>query len=241
MNFRNNSTEFLSIYDELDEYMRNQLNVDDNIPHRNLIERLAKKNNIFSKYKDNLIDFAKLRNAIVHNPYRNFAEPIAEPHDNIVELYRNIKIKIINPPMAIDIAVKTRNIFCTSANENVMEVMRVMSQNTFSHVPIIKNGKVLGIFSQFAIFSYLVKNQSVCLDNNVIINDFKEFTSLENHDAEYFEFVSRHTLASEIELMFRNRNANQKRLGVVFVTESGSQTEKLLGMITAADLARYID
>jgi CBS domain-containing protein len=241
MNYRDNSTEFLAIYDELDEYMRNQLNVDDNVPHRNLIERLAKKNNIFAKYKDNLVDFAKLRNAIVHNPYRGFAEPIAEPHNNIVELYRNIKIKIINPPMAIDISVKIRNIFCASASDNVMEVMRVMSQNTFSHVPIVKNGRVLGIFSQFAIFSYLVKNQSVCLDSNVIIKDFEEFTSLERHDAEYFEFVSRDTLASEIESMFRSRNANQKRLGVVFVTESGSQTEKLLGMITAVDLARYVE
>jgi CBS domain-containing protein len=241
MNYRDNSTEFLSTYDELDEYMRNQLNVDDNIPHRNLIERLAKKNNIFSKYKDNLIDFAKLRNAIVHNPYRSFADPIAEPHDKIVELYRNIKIKIINPPKALDVAVLLKNIFCAQPTDNVMQVMQVMSENTFSHVPVVRNGRVLGIFSQYAVFTYLVKNQSVCLTGNIMIKDFEEFTALERHDAEYFEFVSRDALASEIEFMFRKRKDNQKRLGVVFVTESGSQTEKLLGMITAVDLARYID
>jgi CBS domain-containing protein len=241
MGGNNNAYEFLSIYNELDEYMRRQLNADDNIPHRSLIEKLSKKNNLFNKYKNDLIDFAKLRNALVHNPYRTIAEPIAEPHDNIVELYRNIKNKIINPLLAYDIAVKTKNIYCATLEDNAIEVMKVMSQNTYSHVPVVINNRVIGVFSQYSVFSYLVEKQSVCLDSTVKIGDFEKYIVFENYAGEYFEFVSRDTLVSEIELMFQRRKDNHKRLSVVFVTENGSMHEKLLGIITGWDIARYVD
>jgi predicted transcriptional regulator len=236
-----NSFEFLSIYDELDEYMRRYLKADDNIPHRTLIERIAKKNNLLSKYREDLIDFAKLRNAIIHNPYRAMADPIAEPHENIVELYRNIRNKIINPSVALDISVKIKNIYCASPEDNAMQVMKIMSEQTFSHVPILINNRVIGVFSQYTVFSYLVKNQSICLDSTMKVKDYAEYTPLESHGGEYYEFVSKNTLASETEQMFKRRKDNHKRLGIVFVTENGSQDEKLLGIITGLDIARYSD
>lgn len=236
---RNNSGEFLSIYNELDEYMRRTLSADDSIPHRTLIERISKKNNIFGRYRGELIDFAKLRNAIVHNPYKNVAEPIAEPHDSILDMYRGIRNRIINPSLAMDIAVKAKDIFCASIEDNALEVMRMMNENSYSHVPIVEKHRVSGVFSQYSIFSYLLKNQSVCLDCEMKIQTFKEFLGFEAHRGEYFEFISRLTLASEVERMFQRRMEDHRRLGVIFVTENGESHERLLGIITGWDIARY--
>jgi uncharacterized protein YutE (UPF0331/DUF86 family) len=98
---KSNSIEFLEIYNDIDKYMRKLLNLDDYVGHTELVQKMASRNKIFSKYKDDLIQFAKLRNAIVHNPDKKYAEPIAEPHDFILNKYRNIRNKVKNPPLAL--------------------------------------------------------------------------------------------------------------------------------------------
>lgn len=235
-----NSTEFLSTYNELDEYLRRKLNADDNVPHRTLIERVSKKDKSFEKYKEDLIDFAKLRNAIVHNPYKNIADPIAEPHDYIVNKYRDIKDRIINPPKAIDIAVSSKHIFSAGLDSSIIEVMHTMNKGTYTHVPILKSNRVIGVFSQFTVFSYLVTNDEPCLRRDMKVRDLIEMIPLDNHPGEYFKFVSKNTLVAEVEEMFQTRLNGKKRLGIVFITENGNQEEKLIGIITPGSVARHI-
>lgn len=235
-----NSTEFLGTYNELDEYLRRKLNVDDNVPHRTLIERMAKKDKILEKFKDDLIDCAKLRNAIIHNPYKNIADPIAEPHDYIVVKYRDMKDRIINPPRALDIAVLSKQIFSASLDSNAIDIMYTMNKNTYTHVPILKENKVVGVFSQFTVFSYLVQNEEPCLRRDMKIRDFGDFIPLENHPGEYFRFVHKNTLVVEVEEMFQMRlNGKKKRLGIIFITENGNQDERILGIITPGIAARH--
>ena len=67
-NNRTNFSEFITIYNEIDEYMRRELNQDKWISHSELIRRMARTNKVFKAYMDDLLSYARLRNAIVHNP-----------------------------------------------------------------------------------------------------------------------------------------------------------------------------
>ena len=51
--------------------------------------------------------------------------------------------------------------------------------------------------------------------------------------------MSKEALLDEIEEVFAEGRKNKERIGLVFVTHSGKPTEKLLGIISAWDVAAY--
>lgn len=239
--YSSNSHKFISIYNELDKFMRKYLNENNEIPNSVLIKEMAKINKVFYKNKDDLLEFSRLRNAIVHNPNKKDADPIAEPHEFIVKKFQNIKNIVISPPIALKaIAIKAQDIFTAKMNDNAFEVMKKMNENTFTHVPIIESNKLIGVFSENTIFSFIVKNEEVIIDKDYLIKDFAEFIPNESHVSEYFEFVPREALVVDIEDIFRKGLNGRKRIAAIFITETGKQNESLLGLITAWDLAGYI-
>lgn len=232
-----NSEKFLIIYNEIDNYFRKILNEDERTPHGELIRKISEKNKIFERYKFDLRSLADLRNAIVHNAYKRNADPIAEPHDYILEKYEIIKNSIMYPPLALDsIAIRVPNIFSTQMEDIAIEVMREMNRNIYTHVPVIDDGRIIGVFSESTMFSYLVNNEDVIFEKEMLIKDFSEFLSVNDRENECFEFASRNATVIEIEEIFHRGFKDKKRISVVFITQNGNQNEKILGLITAWDL-----
>lgn len=232
--------EFLFVYNKIDRFMRKELNKDERISHTKLIDMMSKKNKLFNNNNEYLKSFARLRNAIVHESYNNIAEPIAEPHEEIITQYKNIMNKVMEPDKALDtVAVQANNIFTANLEDDALEVMKKMQQNTFTHVPVLENNKLIGIFSENTIFSYIVDNEALLLGDEIKIKEFEKFIPLDMHESEIFKFVSKDKLLYEVEDMFEEELRDNKRLSVIFITESGKTTEKILGMITAWDIAGY--
>ena len=230
---------FLFVYNKIDRFMRKELNKDERISHTELIDMISKKNKLFNKNNGHLKSFARLRNAIVHESY-NIAEPIAEPHEEIITQYKNIMNKVMEPDKALDtVAVQANNIFTANLEDDALEVMKKMQQNTFTHVPVLENNKLIGIFSENTIFSYIVDNEALLLGDEIKIKEFEKFIPLDMHESEIFKFVSKDKLLYEVEDMFEEELRDNKRLSVIFITEAGKTTEKILGMITAWDIAGY--
>lgn len=114
-----NSAEFLATCSDLDRHIRRILHQDEWV----VIKKMATKNEMFSRHKEDLINFAKLRNAIVHNPDKKYAKPIAEPHDYILDKYKEISDKVKYPPIAIN----ADNIYTTDINVFAIDVMKDMN------------------------------------------------------------------------------------------------------------------
>ncbi|NLC67536.1 MAG: CBS domain-containing protein [Clostridiaceae bacterium] len=235
---KSNAEKFLAIYNELDTYMRRELNVDSWISHKDLIRRLAEKGNLLIKYNaDDLMTFAELRNAIVHNPYKNQLDPIAEPHSIILSRYENLRNKILKPPLALDtIAIKYKDIYKATLEENTLTVMETMSKKSFTHVPVIEDGKLIGVFSENTIFSFIVNNRNVIIDDEFKIKDFIDFIPINNHCSECFLFRPRNITVIEIVEVFKNDLIGSKRIAAVFITNNGREDEKILGLITPWDV-----
>lgn len=153
-----NYGEFITIYNEIDEFMRKELNLSQEVSHTELINKISRINKIFAYYKNNLISFARLRNAIVHNPDKRDAEPIADPHDHVVKKYRDVYLKVSKPARALDtIAVKNENIYTANLDDKALDIMSKMKMKTFTHVPIIEDGELFGVFSENTIFAYIAE------------------------------------------------------------------------------------
>lgn len=237
------SDQFIDIFNELDNFLRNKYGYQDrHIGFGKMIDELVydKNNLIIKEYKDKLATVADLRNIIVHSKRGSDMKPIAEPHLEVVETLERIKEKVMNPPKALNkIATGISKISYASMNDNAMKVMIKMHEKNFSHIPILDDGKVVGVFSEDTIFSYLTENQIVAIDKDITINEFKEYIPVDKHINEFFIYENKDITIDKVIPLFQGDLKNNKRLAAVFLTENGQPQERLLGMITIWDIAGY--
>lgn len=231
------SEKFIKIYNELDDFIRKKFNAEDYEDHSSLLRRISAQDKLISSFYKDLKMFSQIRNLMVHNPYKDKAKQLISPDPYIVQMYEDILKKIIAPQKALSIAVKREQIYTTTLKGNVLEVMKTMNDKTYTHVPVIEDERMIGIFSENTILSYLVHHKDSIITNDLLVEEFKDFIPLDKHGSEIFEFVGRNTLLSDVEEIFKTGLEKRNRVAVVFITESGKQTEKLLGMITAWDVA----
>ena len=192
-------------------------------------------------YKEELDSIREIRNLLVHLPMINGNYPL-EPSEEIVAKLQEIIEKIEHPLLALDFAVRSDNIMKARLEDSVFSVMSRMENNGYTHVPIISDGKLFGVFSKSTIFSYLITHGLTKIRDDMQINAFIDFLPIEKHRGEYYDFAAKDALYVEVREMFENTyQRKSRRLMVVFITENGNPNERLFGMITPWDVLRSED
>ena len=87
------------------------------------------------------------------------------------------------------------------------------------------------------LLQYMAAGECFRMDDSVTFSDIADYLPLEKHKAESFRFIPQDMPAAEMEDIFAQAQKAPKRLGLLFVTQNGQPTEKLLGMISAWDMA----
>lgn len=237
---KSNSIRFLEIYDKLDEFMRANLSA--NLPknqddaHSQLIRKLAKTNSVIGEYEYDLLSFARLRNSIVHNPNKKSYDPIAEPHDKVLGQYEEIYYEVTQPDWALDIGTKKEDMLIAYLNDNLLDTMRAMNNRGISSVPVLDDGRFVGVFSENTVFRKLASQDDSLVNHAMSLRDIEEYIYLENHSVDKYIFLARATSAYEAEDAFEHAIQGDKRLMAIFITEHGKPSEYILGMLTAWDV-----
>ena len=135
--------------------------------------------------------------------------------------------------------MQTRDIYAASMGDCIRPAMREMAEKVFTHVPILEDGRVVGVFSENTLLAYMNTSNIVVISENDTFEKVRDFLPLDRHVSEKFAFVSRGTIATEVVKLFQDSLAQRVRLGMVFVTEHGEPDEELLGIITAWDMAAF--
>ena len=94
-----NATRFIMAYNRLDQGLREIYSIKRTLTFSDMIRKVANVNTVVSKFEEELIDYGRLRNAIVH---RSNDEIIAEPNLEVVEKLEKIARTINTPPRVID-------------------------------------------------------------------------------------------------------------------------------------------
>jgi len=230
--------EFIGIFNEVDSFLRKISKMDQTASHMFVVDQLAERNKLVRNHKEELKMYARLRNAIVHNPFGSEIDIIAEPHPDVVVKYRALKDRLMHPAMALSASIQPKRIYSTTMEANALEVMRVMAKRNFSYVPVLDgHSHIIGIFSENTVFLYLTRNEICAVDGKTLISEFVEYLPLEKHASECFEFVGKGATLDDVRDLFERRLDFHERLAVVFITERGRQDEAILGMLTAWDIA----
>jgi CBS domain-containing protein len=190
-----------------------------------------KNHSLVRKYKSELHQFAKLRNAIVHERV-NADYYIAEPHIEVVERIEEIAREFEKPQTALSIA--TSPVFYYYEDAYLKDVLKVINKFDFTRFPVYdKDDKYVALLTSTEIIQWMAKHFS---DNVVHFEDVRVKELLTKGKNYFVTFVDEDASLYHIEELFERYHTRGKKLQAVIITETGDRHGKPIGVITPWDL-----
>lgn len=224
-----------------------------------LFKELEKELVRISKLKDDYVSFSRALNHIYYNrlnpviavrdnydflktasDLRNILShenDVCSPTEDFLNEFRTISKAILSPFSCFDVC--TKNVDCGYLSMPIEKAAKEMDEKAITHLPIVdEGGKVVGVFSRSTLFDAFRRTKTLSLDSSYTLKDIREDILLQGHSNEDFFFVPKRMNVLTAFKMILKKKAHDKTVGLLFVTENGKQSEKLLGVISAMDLAK---
>ena len=228
-----NARRFIQAYNNIDYAIRVRYNLNRSMGFSEMIRKSVALNYIIRKYEDDLIDFGRLRNAIVHGKNEDYI--IAEPHIDVVEQIEKIERLVTTPPRALE-TVCRRDVLTIPAETSMREVIVLIASSSYSNIPVYnKSNEIIGIANGQKILDSFGKflmsgGKADSFLNNVKIEDM--LSTLENSN--YYAFANADLSVEDALDLFHNNS----RLLAILVTKNGGAKEKPRGIITGSDVLK---
>lgn len=208
----------------------------DTTQYKDILDK-AKQNNPAVAYFEGLLwDLYGLRNVFAHADRDKY---IAEVNSLAFEKMDEI-LKILTKPPRADVLFKA-DVLCATTEDIAETVLRQMNEKLYTHIPVYNGSKFIGVLSETTILEWLVENikegRAQFYKGKVADINRKYLNSNRN----IHKFVSADTSVFEIQKMFDDSIKQGKRLGVIFITNSGKKDERPVGIVTAWDLPKIND
>jgi len=221
---------FINCYNMIDQALRVQGEMSKSISYTEAVRKAARTNGIVKKYEDELIDYGRLRNAIVHSA--DSTQVIAEPNQDVVEKFEKIGSLICTPPLAVD-TICNKNFASLGYNVILKDVIEYMFRSGFSSIPIYKDNMLIGVANATKITRLLGKK----LYQKVDVNKYIEETTIELAlkdlvEDNYYTIANEKTTVDKILSLF----AENRKLLLIIITKNGSLLEQPIGIITGGDI-----
>ena len=227
---KSNAERFISSYNSIDHSLRSIYGFKRSISFADLVRKSVPLNSVVRKYEDELIDYGRLRNSIVHKTNPNYV--IAEPHDEVVVEFEKIARLIATPPTALDRVCK-HDVFVCDKSLTIRNLLEVMAQTGYKNIPIYDGAELVGVVIGARVLDYLGHALKEQVDFEQFISDTPVTSIMSKIGEESFFKVADRNLTIERALNFFYLN---RRLQIIIITEHGTMKEKPLGVVTVADI-----
>jgi predicted transcriptional regulator len=198
-----------------------------------LLQQTSRKHMIIQKYFSELRQFARLRNAIVHEKIR-MEYYIAEPHMEIVEQIEQICAELYEPTLAMEIASKP--VVCFHPFTSIKEVLNTIEKTTFNQFPVYDSANHFhGLVTEDGVAKCLSSHIS---GNTISLSGLTVETILGFEKQRNVAFVNDKENVYEIEHIFEKFRRKNQKLEAVLITKDGTANDKPLGIITSWDLIK---
>ena len=227
-----NAKRFLNAYNNIDYALKTRYGINRSMGFSDLIRKAVTINYVVRKYEDELIDYGRLRNAIIHSNNEDIV--IAEPHEQVVKSIEHIEKLLTTPPLALE-TVARKNVMVTYSGKSMREVITLIASSGYSNIPVYKNNALLGVANGQKILhslgQFLIAGGTAeAFLDNVQIEDMLQ--SLAN--SIYYVVKKANCTVEEALNEFNN---NHKLLAILF-TKNGNSDELPLGIMTGANVAQ---
>lgn len=174
---------------------------------------------------------SEIRNLLSHN------NDTVIPSEEFLSRFLLLSERILNPLSCYSICSK--KIESCTYQDSLYSILSKMDELSLSHLPILnKEGAIVGVFSRSVFFDCILEDRKVKLSDDMTLLYFKDKTKLHSHLTEDFRFVKRTDSANTAFNLLLKKDAHEKNIALLFVTEHGREDEKVLGIITLTDCAK---
>ena len=227
-----NANRFIAAYNSIDSSLRNIYSLKRSLNFSEVIRKTVLLNSVVRKYEDDLIDYGRLRNAIVHKGNSNFV--IAEPHETVVEKMEGIARLIATPPLAYD-RISTHEVLCVDGNDFLSSAIKLMSRSGYSNLPVYNNNKLVGVLNGQRLMDilgrYLVQGENLqkFIDRTTVGDITEELSNVQ-----YYCLADEKITIEQVMNLFETNN----KLLIVLITKGGTEDYPPLGIITKDDVLK---
>ncbi len=231
----NKEDRFIELYNQLDEYLRVK-HFNNNQSYTSFSRKIFYiKNHKLEPVMQNEKNFdtlkkaGEIRNIIAHN------NDIIVPSDFFMNQFEELVERITKPKRVEQIMTKYRDLHTKTYNDRLRDVMEIIKEKGYNTIPILRDNKFVGMFTERTIFDYLTVSDRI-IDKEMKIEELHDVINLDNKPRAYYKFIPRHMSVDEAYDIFIQDFKQKHHLLLLLVTENGLQSEKLLGIVALRDL-----
>lgn len=226
---------FLDKYRKLEYAIRTRYSLPQEAPAVAYLKRKKE----YEKYLEQLQFCADVRNLLSHTPKLPKSYAVT-PSRELLDFLDFLTDKVQNRPKCRDIAIPYGKVCRKFLSDNLQKTVLEMRTRGFSHIPIVANKRVVGLFDKKVLFDFLADN----IKNNSRIPNLSEYTfadieryiSLTSKEKQDFLFVPSNMYIDKLEGVFEKENKRGRKINLVFLTATGKDTEPLQGLLTPWDV-----
>lgn len=232
----NTAQRFIRAFNEIERHFRTTLGVDERVEFGKLVREYVATKHLPLKHQDALLAFARLRNAISHEPHRH-GLPIADPRLDAVEQIEQLLALYLQPRTALSI-LGQREVRSVDPGQPVSTALEYVRLFDYSQLPVYDGDNYVGILTTNACARWLAAQLAANegLAEAETVGHVLKFA--EQH--ERAQHVPRSIAAAEAVHRLSKGGQDSKPLTALIITHSGRPAEKLLRVVVDDDLPALV-
>lgn len=227
---KSNAERFITAYNNIDYGLRTIYNFKRSMSFSDVVRRSVVLNSVVRKYEEDLIDFGRLRNAIIHQGNNKYI--IAEPHDDIVEKIEKLAYLITEPPTALD-RVGNTEVITINHDMKVGKAIELIYRTGYSNLPTYNGDKLIGVINGRKLINVLGERIGSGANLQEFIEDVTVGEIINHMGDDYYYMLADEKLTIDTAM---NYFENNRKLLIILITKGGKDTGKPLKIISSSDI-----
>lgn len=231
---KSNAQLFLDAFSEIEGVFKSWNKSSKAYSFSNYVHQYAKTHSVISQYRDDLLEYSQLRNAIVHDRAGN-NEIIAQPHDEVVAEIQKIA-EVITKPKLIN-EIEFGKLVTCQIHDDLESVLDLMNKKDYQQVPVLDGAIVVGLLTYQNIVAYMVKhikNHSFSL-THVKIKDIKQEV-----DRTIYELMHNDRPIRDVIDAYESYQKNGRILSGIIILNENSKKHGPIGILTSKDIPKLL-
>ena len=227
---KSNAERFITAYNNIDYGLRTIYNFKRSMSFSDVVRRSVVLNSVVRKYEEDLIDFGRLRNAIIHQGNSKYI--IAEPHDDIVEKIERLAYLITEPPIAID-RIGNSEVITINSDMKVGKAIELIYRTGYANLPTYKDDKLIGVINGRKLINVLGERIGIGANLQEFVENVTVGEVVTQMGDDYYYMLADEKLTIDTAM---NYFENNRKLLIILITKGGKDNGKPLKIISSSDI-----
>jgi len=225
--------EFLDTYAELEKHFRKLLGAENIKSFSVMVKELSKIDRVVNRFRDDLLQWHDLRNAIVHER-RGGGQVIAEPIPEALAEFVALAAMLSAPPKITKRF--QREVQQVTPDDTIRRATELMKAGGHSQLPVYDGGGLHGLLTATAVTRWLATAWNLGVGPETAVSEVLE----QADDRSHWRLLDRNATFIDAIDLFDEAHENGRKLVAILVTHDGKRSQKPVGILTARDIPELL-